>query len=144
MQHRTHWRVVALVGWLSLLAAGAADAQSPPTSNQPRPPGRQIRQSFRDRPRVSPYTSLANPNGSNVALNYYNIVRPRQQAQRTARRLSNELQSVEANVQSLQQPQDEKLILSAPALTTGRMEPTGHPATFGSLGTYYSGFTTVR
>lgn len=144
MQQKTDWRVAALIGGITLLAAGAADAQSPRVANQPRPPGRQIRQGFRDRPRVSPYTSLANPDGSNVSLNYYNIVRPRQQAARTARRLSNELQSVESNVQSLQQPQDEKLIIASPPLTTGRMEPTGHPATFGSLGTYYSGFTTVR
>lgn len=144
MQHKTYWRAAALIGGITLMTAGDTEAQSQRVAGQPRPPGRQIRQSFRDRPRVSPYTSLANPGGSDVSLNYYNIVRPRQQAQRTARRLSNELQSVEANVQSLQQPHDEGLIIASPPLTTGRMGPTGHPAIFGSLGTYYSGFTTIR
>jgi hypothetical protein len=126
--------LVLLCGGVNCLLAGQAFAQ---LSQGPR---QQIRQSFRDRPTVSPYTSLLNNGGGGggAALNYYNIVRPRQQASRVARRLTNELKSVESNVKSLEQ-REPQMLGPSEVISTGRMAPTGHPTAFNSLGSYFPG-----
>ncbi|HEY4261794.1 MAG TPA: hypothetical protein VGM98_16605 [Schlesneria sp.] len=136
MSYRSCLRAIGLVllcGGLNCFLAGQAFAQ---VSQGPR---QQIRQSFRDRPTVSPYTSLLNNGGGGgPALNYYNIVRPRQQASRVARSLSNELKSVESNVKSLEQ-REPQMIGPSEVISTGRMAPTGHPTAFNSLGSYFPG-----
>jgi hypothetical protein len=125
--------LVLLCGGLNGLLAGQAFAQ---LSQGPR---QQIRQSFRDRPTVSPYTSLLNNGGGGgAALNYYNIVRPRQQASKVARSLSNGLKSVESNVKSLEQ-REPQMLGPSEVISTGRMAPTGHPTSFNSLGSYFPG-----
>ncbi len=136
MSHRPRLRAIGLVllgGSLNGLLVGQVSAQSK------QGPRQQIRQSFRDRPTVSPYTSLLNNGGGGgAALNYYNIVRPRQQASRVARSLSNELKSVESNVKSLEQ-REPQILGPSEVISTGRMAPTGHPTAFNSLGSYFPG-----
>lgn len=135
MSYRSRSRAIGLVlicGSLNCLLAGQASAQIK------QGPRQQIRQSFRDRPTVSPYTSLLNNGGGGgAAMNYYNIIRPRQQASKVARSLTKELHSVESNVKSLQQ--QPQMLGPSEVISTGRMAPTGHPTAFNSLGSYFPG-----
>lgn len=122
---------ILLVGGLNCLCAEQADAQLK------QGPRQQIRQSFRDRPTVSPYTALLNNGTGGAAMSYYNIIRPRQQASKVARSLSNQLRTVESEVKSIQEAPP--MIGPTEAISTGRMAPTGHATTFGSLGGYFPG-----
>lgn len=88
----------------------------------------------RNRPTVSPYLSIVDGGGG--AANLFNIVRPRQQAQKRAREFRNELGNVEAEVQRSQRPLAQGPSSSVP-ITSGRMGPTGHGATFGDLNGYF-------
>jgi len=131
--------MVLLYGGLSCLLSDEAYGQAKQR------PYQQIRQSFRDRPTVSPYTSLLNNGTGGAAMSYYNIIRPRQQAQKVARGLTNELRSVESNVKTLEQkPQAPQVLADTDVISTGRMQPTGHPTAFGSLGSYFPGAPQAR
>ena len=88
---------------------------------------------FRNRPTVSPYLSLVDGGGT---ANLFNIVRPRQQAQRRAKEFQKELDNVESEFQRAQQPLPQGPSAEVP-ITTGRMSPTGHGATFGDLNGYF-------
>lgn len=139
MPCRFFWRYIAtgcLLCGMTLLAPDQAVAQSNQSSR--RKPG----QIGRNRPTVSPYTSLLNDGtSSGVAnLNYYNIVQPQLRAQRTARSFSNELHSVESQFKTLQRPGSAQASLAGvEAISTGRMAPTGHHTAFGNLGGYFPG-----
>jgi hypothetical protein len=128
--------VIAAAGFVTtIFNAGESYAQAPQSAR--RPP----QLSRRSRPTVSPYLGLLNNNGGNDndasgGLNYYNLVRPRQQAQKAANGFARELQAVESNVRELKNPEMQPM---APVISTGRMAPTGHAATFGNLGNYYPG-----
>ena len=79
-------------------------------------------------PTVSPYLALSAPRSS--ASDYYNIIRPQQQAQRDNRR---------AQIQAIQQQRRlNQLAARAPYSSTGdeNSAPTGHVAVFQSLGSY--------
>ena len=79
-------------------------------------------------PTVSPYLALSAPRAS--ASDYYNIVRPQQQAERETRR--QQIQSIQ------QQRRLNQLAARAPYSATGdeNSAPTGHVAVFQSLGSF--------
>lgn len=133
MMRKSIWRSIVMAGIGCGIGVGVANE----ACAQPRPPSpRQFDQTRRSRPTVSPYTSLINNGdggGGGVNLNYFNIVRPREQAQRAARRFSNELYDVESSIDSLRQPSGGSQ--SEPAVnSSGRTPPTGHPTAFGTIG----------
>lgn len=128
--------MIVLVSGLNCLCASQAQAQLK------QGPRQQIRQSFRDRPTVSPYTALLNNGAGGAAMSYYNIIRPRQQASKVARSLSNQLRTVESEVKSIQETPP--MMGPAEAISTGRMAPTGHATAFGNLGGYFPGAPQAR
>lgn len=128
--------MILLISGLNCFCTGQAHAQLK------QGPRQQIRQSFRDRPTVSPYTALLNNGTGGAAMSYYNIIRPRQQASKVARSLSNQLRTVESEVKSIQEAPP--MIGPTEAISTGRMAPTGHPTAFGNLGGYFPGAPQAR
>jgi len=143
MQYRFCRRFIALASVLCLISQ--VDPNQAFAQNQSS--RRQYGQSLRNRPTVSPYTSLIN-NGNNAntnssdngSLSYYNIIRPQQRAQTAARSFGSELRSVESRIQTLQRPgSGQTAPTSVDAISTGRMSPTGHRVTFGDLQGYYPG-----
>ena len=85
---------------------------------------------------VSPYLSVID-NGNGIdALNYYNIVRPQQRAQKQARSLRNELRTVETDLQRAE-AERKGVTPASRAITSGRMPSTGHTAGFGNVGGYF-------
>lgn len=143
MQNRFSFRhaVLAVVGVSTLYVVTTDALAQSPRSSSPVLQGRQ-----KNRPTVSPYTSLVNDGvGSGLGssgLNYYNIVRPQQQAQRTARTINNQFQTVESQIRSIERPQPGMAtsgLAPTGSIVTGRMSPTGHRTAFGSTGTYFPG-----
>jgi|GEM_PF-7132403 len=133
LSRNTHFLLACLLCGFWLLGSTESYAQNRQSPRQP------VRQSFRDRPRVSPYTSLINNgNGSGAALNYFNIVRPRKQAAKVARSLSTQLQAAESNIQALKRSPATQATTDSEPVTTGRMRATGHPTAFGYLGDFYT------
>jgi hypothetical protein len=87
---------------------------------------------------------INNGNGNNPNLNLFNIVKPRQQAQRMQRSLANEIQSVDSRFQALQAPQNPQgggplQQNEEAAISSGRLMPTGHKTSFGNTGSYFPG-----
>ena len=146
MQYRSCWRFVALACLFCLINLFGLDRTFAQQNQAPR---RQYGQSLRNRPTVSPYTSLLN-NGNttssdNGSLSYYNIVRPQQRAQTAARSFGSELRSVESRVLTLQRPGTSLAqSTSVDAVSTGRMAPTGHRVAFGDLLGYFPGAPNSR
>jgi hypothetical protein len=100
------------------------------------PQKNQFGSSVRNRSTVSPYLSVIDNtgNGGN-ALNYYNIVKPRERARQANREIQNELHQVESGMQSSRR-QGLSSNDSIP-ITTGRMSPTGHMTSFANTGGYF-------
>lgn len=96
---------------------------------------------------VSPYLSVIDNGNGFDGLNYYNIVRPQQRAQKQARSLRNELRTVETDLQ-IAERERKGLTPASRAITSGRMASTGHTAGFGNVGGYFpanaAGNTTRR
>lgn len=96
---------------------------------------------------VSPYLSVIDNGNGFDGLNYYNIVRPQQRAQKQARSLRRELQTVETDLQ-IAERERKGLPPASRAITSGRMASTGHSAGFGNVGGYFpanaAGNTTSR
>jgi hypothetical protein len=87
----------------------------------------------RQRRTVSPYLSTLDngqAGGADNALNYFNIVKPQQQGAKTAKNLQNELRNVES---SIDQPRGSGEPSELASITTGRLAPTGHGASFSDL-----------
>ena len=85
---------------------------------------------------VSPYLSVIDNGNGFDGLNYYNIVRPQQRAQKQARSLRKELQTVETDLQRAERER-KGLPPASRAITSGRMASTGHAAGFGNVGGYF-------
>jgi hypothetical protein len=132
------WRFTAMAGACCVLNLLAVDQ----VSAQARSAGRVQFQRSRG-PTVSPYTSLLNGgNGNTPNLNYFNIVKPRQQQQKMQRSLANEIQSVDNRFQALQAPQNMQsgqVQQTEDAISSGRLMPTGHKTSFGNTGSYFPG-----
>lgn len=74
--------------------------------------------------------------GADNSLNYFNIVKPQQQGAKTAKNLQNELRNVE---KSLNQPRGNQEPSELESITTGRLAPTGHGASFNDLQQRFGG-----
>lgn len=123
--------LLALVGFL-IVEPVTSWAQSRPRAPVGRSSGA-VR-----RPTVSPYLNLFNSN--RIELDYYNFLRPQQQMRGAANQLYRELSNLESNMQRVQS-QTEQKPGEPPVISTGRMAPTGHPATFSNLSGYFPGST---
>lgn len=124
--------LLALIGFLGVVEPITSWAQSRPRAPVGRSSGA-IR-----RPTVSPYLNLFNSN--RIELDYYNFLRPQQQMRGAANQLYRELGNLESNLQRVQS-ETERKPGEPPVISTGRMTPTGHPATFGNLSGYFPGST---
>jgi len=100
----------------------------------------EYQQPIKNRPSISPYLGLVQIPGNQTGVSYFNIVRPQQRALRATGGLSQELQAVEARVQAMQRPQNlgagnvpDQTTSAAAAISSGRMTPTGHPTSYGTL-----------
>ena len=100
-------------------------------------------QNLRGRPTQSPYLGLLNNNGAvGSGLDYYTIVRPRQQTLRTENNLGREMRSAQSNIKSLEAAN--KSATGTEAISTGRMMSTGHTTSFGNVGSYFPAQTQPR
>jgi TolA-binding protein len=115
------------------LAASVGLTEVPPAFAQP--PGRSSPADPVQRPTISPYLNLFN-RGGNTGLNYHNFVRPQQQLRQATGQLQNQVRSLQTGVRNLNQAKTTTVGAATP-VSTGRMAPTGHPASFGNLGGYF-------
>jgi hypothetical protein len=130
MQHRSNWRWIQFVTLFSALCLTGPTQLFAQSKNQ-------FGSDYRNRRTVSPWLSTLD-NGSGLgALNYFNIVRPQQRARQAASNFQNELNRVESSL-STKRPQTNVPSTSVP-ITTGRMNPTGHPTSYGTTGSYFGG-----
>ena len=104
------------------LSPGVLHAQlgpyAPPTTNNPY-----------QRPTMSPYLNMLRP-GANPAINYYGLVRPQMQTNRTLQTFQQELTPVASGLFSTAQQQ---VGVQIPVPTTG------HQVQFYNYGTYFQG-----
>ncbi len=134
MQRISCARILKLLGIFGLLSVTSLDfafAQAPPKNN--------FGSGQRGRRTVSPYLSMTDNGqngGADNSLNYFNIVKPQQQGAKTAKNLQNELRNVE---KSLNQPRGNQEPSELESITTGRLAPTGHGASFNDLQQRFGG-----
>ena len=110
---------------LSVTSVDFASAQAPRKN--------QFGSGQRGRRTVSPFLSTIDNGqygGADNALNYFNIVKPQQQGAKVAKSLQGELRNVESQLNA-PRGGDEPSELAA--ITTGRLPPTGHGASFNDL-----------
>jgi hypothetical protein len=118
------WGICAAIG---LTTSNLAIAQQPKN---------EFGSGQRSRRNVSPFLStLDNGSGEN-ALNYFNIVKPQTQGAQTAKRLQSDLNKVQT---SLSQPRGSEEPSELAPITSGRLAPTGHGATFNDLQNRFGG-----
>ena len=128
MQPNSRKKTFKLLGLCALLSVTSLDfafAQAPRKN--------QFGAGQRQRRTVSPYLSTIDNGqlgGADNALNYFNIVKPQTQGAKTARNLQNEIRNVETE---LEQPRGSGEPSELAPITTGRLAPTGHGATFNDL-----------
>lgn len=118
-------KLVGLIGLLSMTSMDLAFGQAPQKNR--------FGSGQRQRRTVSPYVSMVDNGQAGAAdntLNYFNIVKPQQQGAKTAKALQNELRNVE---DSVNQPRGSDEPSELAAITTGRLAPTGHGASFSDL-----------
>ena len=132
MQQRTEWPWVTLGTLFAVICLSGTEPLFAQSKNQ-------FGSDYRNRRSVSPYLSLMDNGNGNGGLNYYNIVKPQQRARQTARNLQNELHQVESSL--AKKPGQTSGPPSSIPITTGRMNPTGHPTSYGNTGSYFGGGT---
>ena len=127
MQRTSCARILKLFGLCALLSLSSLDLAY---AQGKAPKRNQFGSGQRQRRTVSPYLSTLDNGQGNDGLNYFNIVKPQQAGAKTARNFQKELRDVESTI-SDPRGADEPSQLSA--ITTGRLPPTGHGATFNDL-----------
>ena len=130
MQHNSGAKTLKLLGLCTLLSVISLDFAF---AQQAAPPKNRFGSGQRQRRTVSPYLSTIDNGqlgGADNALNYFNIVKPQTQGAKTAKNLQNELRNVES---AIDQPRGSGEPSELPSITTGRLPPTGHGASFNDL-----------
>ncbi|GIX05500.1 MAG: hypothetical protein KatS3mg114_1369 [Planctomycetaceae bacterium] len=130
--YRERWLIWGVAGlWVGLMLC---DHSAWSQVRAPRGPTRTLNNLRR--PTISPYLNLLNNN--RPELNYYNFVRPQQQIQGATSQLYQSVRQLQGTMGQTTAVGDQlRTPEGTPIINSGRLPPTGHPASFGNLGGYF-------